>query len=144
MRWYPLLFLMVLLAVPAGAQIMPAGLGLNVTMDHIPLWFVFGYSFRENITSYNFTASADLTGNNSWMILGSNNGHTLTLLDEHINTSLSGGVNASFTMATTGFYRYYYVYLFDGFSTTGDYLEVHLYAGKEETTTIVYIAGESE
>jgi hypothetical protein len=139
-RGYVILLLAVLLlAVPGAAQLAQAGNGLNATLNHIPLWFVFSYSAAHTITSYNFTPTVDLTGNNTWAILGSNDGYHLDVLDVRVNTTLMGGVNSSFNMTTTGSYRYYYVDLLTGFSTAGDYLEVHLYASGYEPRPVGYV-----
>ena len=142
---------MVLLIVPCEAQLEPAGYGYNVTMEFIPLWLTFQYASTYNITSYTFTPYADFTyidethNNNSWMILGSNDGHVVDTLDIQINISLASGATRSFNLPKTGFYKYYYVYLFTGFGTTGEKMEVHLYAAAEEPVPIyVYMAGESQ
>ena len=79
------------------------------------------------------------------MILGSNDGHVVDTLDTRINVPLTGGVNTTFALPITGSYKYYYVYLFTGFSTTGDWLEVHLFAGAQEPTPVfAYVAGEAQ
>jgi len=143
--------ILALLIVPCEAQLEPAGYGYNVTMEYIPLWITFQYASSYNITSYTFKPFADFTyinetaHNNSWMILGSNDGHTVTVLDTQFNISLTSGATQSFNLPKTGFYKYYYVYLFTGFGTTGEKMEVHLYAAAEEPVPIyVYMAGESQ
>jgi hypothetical protein len=127
-----LLFLVVLLMLPASAQLDRAGDGFNVTLNTIPVWFVFSYVSPHTVTNYTFTPYADFTGNNSWMILGSNDGKTVNVIDEQMNVSLTSGTTYSFVLGTVAPYQYYYVYLFTGFGTAGEKLEVHMNAGTEE------------
>jgi len=134
----------------ATAQLEPAGYGFNVTMEHIPLWLTFEYAAAINVTSYTFTPYADFTytdetHNNSWMILGSNDGHTVTVLDTRMNISMSSGPTLTFTLPKTGLYKFYYVYLFTGFGTAGQKMEIHLFAGVTEVAPVyVYLAGAPE
>ena len=146
-----ILAVMALLIVPCEAQLEKAGNGFNVTMEYIPLWLTFQYVSSYNITSYTFKPYTDFTyinetaHNNSWMVLGSNDGHTVDTLDTQINISLASGATQSFNLPKTGFYKYYYIYLFTGFGTTGEKMEVHLYAAELEPVPIyVYVAGESQ
>ena len=142
---------MALLIMPCEAQLEPAGYGYNVTMEFIPLWITFQYASQHVITSYTFKPYADFTyidethNNNSWMILGSNDGHVVDTLDTRINVSLANDVTYTFTPPVMGSYKYYYVYLFTGFGTASEKMEIHLFAGAAEPVPVyAYVAGESQ
>ena len=137
----------VLLAGAAAAgDLDPVGYGLNVTMHGIPLWFVFQYSSPVTITSYNFTPWNNFGVNNSWMILGSNDGRTLYPLDTEVNTTtLNSGTNYTFNLTTTGSFTYYYVYLYYGFGSSGEKMLVNLYAGAQQPAPVyAYVAGQEQ
>ena len=140
-----LVLAMVLLAGAAAAQLEPNGLGFNITFHTMPLWMVFHYTPGQTITDYNFTPWSDFNGrNNSWTILGSNDGHTLYPLDTRINiTGLTQNVNSSFTLAVNGSFTYYYVYLWYGFGTSDEKMAVHLYANGVEVPVSAYFINAS-
>jgi len=133
MRWYIPLVCILLLTVPAAAQLERVGNGFNATMEYMPLWFVFHYGAQYTIINCTLTPWVDLTDNNSWMVLGSNDGLVVTVLDTRINvTPLLLGTTTSYNLTTTGDYSYYYIYFFTGFNTTGEKIEVHLYTSDFE------------
>jgi hypothetical protein len=104
----------------------------------MPLWFTFEYAAPHVIAYYNFTPYADFLGNNSWYILGTNNGVTRVILDERTNVSMTSGETYTFNLTVTGAYKYYDVFLIEGFSTSGDKLEVHMYTSTGEEPRMVY------
>ena len=138
MKLWHLFILLPLLLLPVEAAMTPAGLGYNVTLDDIPIWFVFQYPAKHTMTNYNFTAYADYTEiNNSWIVLGSNNWHDFAILDERYNEPLAIGLPRSFGIASPARYIYYTVELYTGFSNESENLEVHFYTitGEEATCT---------
>jgi hypothetical protein len=139
--WLPLI-LMLILAVPAVADVEPAGYGYNVTINSTPLWFTFEYASAYTITTYNITPYADFTDNNSWMVLGTNDGITFNPIDERINITLLEGTNYTFTIMAPGSYKFYDVFLFTGFTPPDEKIEVHMYAeGVEPEPVYIFSYG---
>jgi len=131
-----ILLVLGILISPVAATMTAAGLGYNITTDDIPLWFVFQYPVKHTMTGYNFTAYANFTTvNNSWIVLGSNNWHDFSILDERLSEPLADNVTRNFGIASPGAYVYYAIELFTGFGNSSEVMQVHLYtlAGEEAT-----------
>ncbi len=100
--------------------------GLTIPVTQTPALYVsdYGDGVTHQINSYTLQPTGAIP-NGAWMVLGTNDQMTFARIDARKDISFSGRETKQFNVANSGSYRWYYLYLQDGFSV-GSSLEFNL------------------
>ena len=108
----------------------------------------YGADTTGEVNVYTVESTTALVGNNTWLLLGSNDKETITELDEQVSITFVANTAQTFTVATPAHYRFYYLVLETGFYNTATALNVTLYSAENSTattegTTMVFDGGDA-
>jgi PKD repeat protein len=100
--------------------------GNTVSITQIPALYVsdYGVGVSHPINSYTLGV-AGAVSNGAWMLLGTNDQTTFARIDARKDIDFSVGETKQFDVANSESFRWYYLYLQDGFPV-GSNLEFHL------------------
>jgi PKD repeat protein len=98
-----------------------------VSISHLPALYVtdYGEGVSHTVNSYNLS-SDQAVPDGAWMLLGTNDQTAFAMIDERKDIPFSAGAVKQFNVTNSNSYRWYYLYLQDGF-TVGSTLDFHLH-----------------
>lgn len=103
-----------------------------------PAWYLVDYGQGTTAYLYNYSFATSVnyaTANQTWQILGSNATSSSTVLDTQTGDTFTAGIAQNFSITAPSYYRYYYIYLQDGFTDRASTLTAHLYTLEGDTPT---------
>jgi PKD repeat protein len=117
---------LLLISIVSILVIAQAVSGATISVTQMPGLYVsdYGEGVTHSINSYTLLPDRDIS-RGAWMLLGTNDQATFARIDARKDiTFLAGGANR-FSVANSGSFRWYYLYLQDGFPV-GTNVDLHL------------------
>jgi len=122
MRGFPT----ILISIVSTLLLVQAVSGLTISVTQMPALYVsdYGEGVWHPINSYTLGVTGAVS-NGAWMLLGTNDQVTFARIDARKDIAFSAGETRQFDVSNSESYRWYYLYLQDGFPI-GSNLEFHL------------------
>lgn len=122
MRGFPT----ILISIVSALFLVQAVSGTTISVTQMPALYVsdYGAGITHAINNYNLTPTVAVS-NGAWMLLGTNDQATFARIDARKDVAFSARQTRRYDVANSAPYRWYYLYLQDGFSI-GSNLEFHL------------------
>jgi hypothetical protein len=116
----------ILLSIVSTLLLIQAVSGFTISVTQMPALYVsdYGAGTAHPINSYTIKPNGAVS-NGAWMLLATNDQATFARIDARKDIDFSAGETKQFNVANTGSFRWYYLYLQDGFPV-GSNLEFHL------------------
>jgi hypothetical protein len=123
MRGFPA----ILIFIFSACLLVQAATGITISVTQMPALYVsdYGEGITHPINSYTLRPTGTVS-NGAWMLLATNDQTTFARIDAREDVAFSGGEPRQFDVANPNSYRWYYLYLQEGFSVGND-LEFHLH-----------------
>ena len=122
MRGFPT----ILISIVSAFLLVQAVSGMTISVTQMPALYVtdYGAGIAHTINNYNLSPTVAVS-NGTWMLLATNDQATFARIDARKDVTFSAGQTRRYDVGNSASYRWYYLYLQDGFPV-GSNLDFHL------------------